>query len=373
MNKHLALQSVLSLSFIFSCKASDSEIDASRFPINVGGSDLSDRLYGYIDRSGELVIPAIYRYAEPFSEGLASVRVKDEDFDKFIDESGQDAFPGQEYDIASSFSEGFALVENETYGYHFIDKSGQRAFPDLAFEYAYDFSEGFAVVQFEDENGDSYYSYLTTSGELAFGGAKYTEAESFSEGFAVVSTDDPGNIFNQQHFYINSEGQKVFAGKTFYFPSPFSEGFAVYSESPYPGSARHIINQQGNQVFGREFDFVDEFHEGFAAVLERSGLFEENTNWTYIDLTGQTAFSGAVFAYAGSFSEGFASVRDNEDSLSYFIDITGKPAFSDMYFDSAHSFKHGLARVELEVDGESKEGYINNSGEWVWDPRNPPQ
>ena len=67
-----------------------------------------DKVYGFIDKNGEVVVPINYDYAESFSEGLAVVK-KNKKYG-FINTKG-DYEIGANYDDAESFSEGLAFVE----------------------------------------------------------------------------------------------------------------------------------------------------------------------------------------------------------------------------------------------------------------------
>jgi len=102
--------------------------------------------YGYMDRSGKQVIPAIYDRASPFSDGMAIV-YKDSDGGLFayIDESGHQVTTFKFRDV-TPFSEGLAAVsEGERGPWGFIDKTGKYAIRPT-FEYAASFKEGKARV-----------------------------------------------------------------------------------------------------------------------------------------------------------------------------------------------------------------------------------
>ena len=63
-------------------------------------------LWGYLDRSRNVIIPLRYKYAAPFHQGMARVRLGEKSF--FIDPKGNRVTP--EFDGAFDFSEDLAAV-----------------------------------------------------------------------------------------------------------------------------------------------------------------------------------------------------------------------------------------------------------------------
>jgi len=57
-------------------------------------------MWGYIDKTAKIVIPAVFNSAEPFSEAVAAVRKCDEAF--FIDKTGKTGISGH-FTYASRF------------------------------------------------------------------------------------------------------------------------------------------------------------------------------------------------------------------------------------------------------------------------------
>ncbi|MGH9932431.1 MAG: WG repeat-containing protein [Pyrinomonadaceae bacterium] len=106
-------------------------------PVKIGGEivwcpadETGDRAgytmrYGFIDKTGKLVIPARFESAAPFSEGLAAIHQCDQSF--FIDKTGKTVI-AENYKYASSFAGGLAhvsILRNETLLDGYIDKTGK--------------------------------------------------------------------------------------------------------------------------------------------------------------------------------------------------------------------------------------------------------
>ena len=107
--------------------------------------------YGFVNTSGEVVIPMKFDFAssEGFSEGLAEVRLSGKD--GFINKAGEIVIPTI-YDDAFAFSEGLASVRlGNKRG--FINKSGEVIIP-IKFYWAQPFSNGMAKIT---NNGKDYY------------------------------------------------------------------------------------------------------------------------------------------------------------------------------------------------------------------------
>src|SRR5260221_669420 len=75
------------------------------YPVAKGGK------FGFIDKTGKLVIQPKYESAGDFSEGLASVSIEGKF--GYVDANGKEVIPFQ-FDAASAFSEGFAKISMAT-------------------------------------------------------------------------------------------------------------------------------------------------------------------------------------------------------------------------------------------------------------------
>ena len=108
-----------------------------------------DNKFGYINETGELVIPCQFDLAFNFSEGYARVYDYSNHIFGYIDQTGEKTIFSR-WENAGDFHDGRAIVStNNSYG--FIDSEGNQVIP-CSFSYAEDFSCGMAVVQ-EDEDG----------------------------------------------------------------------------------------------------------------------------------------------------------------------------------------------------------------------------
>ena len=285
--------------------------------VSVGDGDWRERKWGYKDKAGRVTIPFEYNGADDFSEGLAAVGDGETGKSGFIDKTGKVVIPF-EYDYVRSFSEGLAaarLGDWKTGKWGFIDKTGRVVIP---FEYdndnkngrfSYIFSEGLASVY---KTGQGW-GYIDKTGKVVIP-FEYSGVGAFSEGMACVSYDAD---YSGKFGVINTDGKLVIP--------------AIYDNEPY------------YDVHG-DFFFLPGFSEGLLRVSRLIDAKNSIYDAGYIDKTGETIipFGGAAF------SEGLAAVSRGNRETGFqwgYIDKTGKTVVPFEY-DSAQSFSEGLAWVQ---------------------------
>ncbi len=305
------------------------------------------RKWGFANRKKEVVIPCVYDWVDPFSEGLA--RTKKEEKWGYLNQKGQEiAFI---YDNVSGFNEGFANVEkNDKYG--FINNRGQEIIPCI-YDYAGSFSEGLAWVDKNSKHG-----FLNTIGQEVIP-CIYDYAGDYSEGLAAI-------VKNGKVGYINHDGEEVIPCK---FDFDF-ENADYFFEDLYFTESRAMVSQNGKWGFidptGKEitpyiYDYAGPFSEGLAVVLKSNKI-------GYINQTGQEVIPfkydhcDNLWRYA--FHEVLAAVC--EKGKYHFINKKGESEIIGQYLD-ATPFSNGLAAVVVKNDNNgywvSREcGYIDKEG-----------
>jgi hypothetical protein len=234
--------------------------DEKLYPLIVDGK------WGYIDKSGKLVIKSEFDDAYAFSEGLAMVKAGSKY--GYIDSTGRYVIK-PEFDEAHFFSEGLAMVKaGSKYGY--IDKNGKYVIKP-EFDAGFGFKEDVAAV----ETGNKLKELLNaTPDELR------------------LMTSAGANILGKWG-YIDKTGKYVIKPE-FDFATEFSEGMAQVQN----GGKFGYIDKTMQYVIQPEFEVARVFSEGLAAV--KSG-----DKWGYIDRTGKYVIK-PEFDFATEFSEGLA-------------------------------------------------------------------
>jgi hypothetical protein len=315
----------------------------SLFPIVQNGKA------GYIDRSGTIVIKPEFDGGGRFSDGLALVRVGADH--AYINPGGAVVIrlKYSEFNLASDFSEGMAVVGNrgpgdaieEMLGY--IDKTGKLVIP-LQFDHARAFSEGLAVASRRHSKG-----FIEKTGKFVIE-PQYGMAESFSEGLARVGSYVQG--LPQEHF-IDRTGARAIR-RQFRFIDDFSEGLAAV----WVGDQKGYIDRTGTLVIQpQSFNSASRFSDGMARV-QVGGPMGKGGKLGYIDRSGKIAVK-PQYEFAGDFSEGLCAVLIG-DKYGY-IDKTGAVVVKPQ-FGTADPFIGGLARVWFD----DKTGYIDKTGKFVW-------
>lgn len=284
--------------------------------------------YGYINKSGLVVIKPQFEDAYNFSEGLARVGVQHKY--GFIDMNGKVVIEPV-FDDVGDFAEGLARVASDN-KYGFIDKNGKIAIP-MEYELVSEFSEGLAGVYVQGKWG-----YINNKGEVIIQ-PKYNNAGLFKNSLAPVSE-------TELYGYINKKGNYVIKPR-FDYANNFSENLAEIGIDNKYG----FIDNKGNLVIKPTFKSAFDFSEGFAAVMH-------NGKWGYINKKGSFAIKPSYEA-ADSFSEGRAAVYDGK--YWGYIDNQGNMVIKPR-FNYVEKFNKGLAAVRID----DVYSYIDFQGNLVW-------
>ncbi len=319
--------------------------------------------WGYINRSGRLVIRPQYDWALDFSEDLACVQTRKKY--GFIDSEGEVIIPPQ-YDFAEQFSEGLARVRNgEQFGY--IDKTGKMAI-NPQFNSCWDFSEGLGLARRKERGPWDSWDFLNRQGRTVIEGL--FDARPFKEGLAPVCREGsireggtrmpdgtwfalpPVNIGKNWH-YIDKTGNVVFDTK-FDDARQFASGLAAVKI----GEKWGYIDKKGNTQIRPQFDEAEEFTDDRAVVGVGDMLSRKRG---FIDRVGEPV-TPMEFDFAGPYRDGLARVQKGGKWL--YLDRSGKTVL-EVECRIAYDFDHGLAEVRFEGDTM---GYIDSKGSYVWRP-----
>lgn len=176
--------------------------------------------YGFVDKTGKLVIPAKYDAAMEFNEGFSAVFLDGKSF--FIDKKGIDVFK-KTFKTVSSFSYGVAMCAGEDGKRGFIDTKGNIVVP-LTLEAAFPFGDRLTAVRF---SGEKVWKAINTKGEVVFTFNEKVKSVmgSFSDGMAIVYVDGPAG-YNVHYDFVNEKGEFV-CDAPYASAKPFKKGRAI--------------------------------------------------------------------------------------------------------------------------------------------------
>ena len=270
--------------------------------------------YGYLNAQGEPVIPAQYKYPQPFREGVARVTTYDDDV-LFIDKTGQTVFAvGGDLYVDWEYGDGLlaaqGYLDNGDYFVGFLDKQGQPAITIYQSEwddYSADeylsvretgnfsrFSGGYAILH-DYRGGRRYPAYVvidTQGDEVSVIDAQaparayiYPRDASFSEGFVLVDfvdTDGPGTGIE---CYVDVHGNAAFEiPGTPLTTGPMLSGLAVidgthmYDQTgaaiiPHPDVMAELLPAVQGTSLGYGFSLGD-MYDGIGLARVNFGLAE---------------------------------------------------------------------------------------------------
>lgn len=326
-------------------------------------SEYGHKVYGFIDKSGNLAVQPKYDAVLGFSEGLAGVLYLKKW--GFVDQSGTEVVPPKFYGV-SSFRDGLAIVRDENENCGYIDKTGKQVI-DIKYKAASDFSDGLAVVEKEDgfflidKTGKETLKLADAKGvgaKKSFDGIerpgdRYLSFTSVSTDYLFPFRDGLLSIYRAENNYafVGSDGAVKFP-----VASPYLEWFGVSSEGIVPVVYSNAETERLKSNFGEdkvsgnlECNFIDSegksafrvdgwiqpFSEGLAGVKRAiKDVPSEKWQWEFINTKFETAIP-AKFENVSPFEGGVAWVKVAADTPGFesfkdtnwqgYIDTTGKP------------------------------------------------
>lgn len=220
-------------------------------------------VYGYMDKTGRVVIEARFKTVGLFREGMAEACPE---FGRcgFIDRAGRFAVT-PEYKEVRAFSEDLAAVVTQGGRVGFVNKGGEVAIrPQFSPRSTWGFREGLAPVALA---GSKKYGFIDKSGQFRIQ-PEFDGAGQFAEGLAPVLT-------NGRWGYIDREGRFVIAPQ-FAVAMSFDEGLApastctgvLYPSREETGRCGYgYIDKTGRFVIDQRFEDGGPFRDGLAHVI----------------------------------------------------------------------------------------------------------
>lgn len=274
--------------------------------------------WGFIDRSGNVMINPEYDEVGDFSEGLCLVRKGTKwgvinKSGKFIHEC--------EYESISGFDSGVAFALKNQLPYYLYDSGKKASLAGSKFVYS-PFSNGLARIR---NTKTSKWGYTDTKGIVTID-SDFTSASDFKNGHAFVSNKG-------KDYIINKKGDLK--------PAPFrlDTNVVIFSNgSGYisDGNGRLKFFDKNLDIKPQEYQEISEFTDGNARAKDADGRL------MFINEKGIKVLDLSNYDEAGNLSEGLAWVRKN--GKYGYVDQTGRLVI-DTLFTYASDFRCERAYV----------------------------
>jgi len=243
-----------------------------------------DGKYGYMDKSGKIVIPPKYISADGFSGGVAIVKIETEDGEKqgVIDKTGKWLFD-LDYKILRSdyskpFENGTAIIYtsekyynkdwdfdfNEKYG--FINKSG-KIIVAPKFDEVTDFHGDRAAVR-----KGSKWGFINKEGEYVKKPA-YDKFKFLNNGHIWVINDEKGRLIKKEKWGLMDPSGKILKRPQFDWVSPLGpeqDKFLVLKDSKIgiKDSKFGILDINGKYIFKPEYEIWHNLRSSYFFMLQ---------------------------------------------------------------------------------------------------------
>jgi len=245
------------------------------------GEGWGNRIFGFMDRDGEMVIPFQFQWVGSFNQGLAPVIRDWRDYTVELIDTNGNIVVSMEFSQIEPFSEGLAAVhiwEDRNLYIGFIDKSGTMIVPLKRLNGVGTFSEGLVAVTLPDSRG----GFINMQGEMVIP-AEFSVYETF---YRV------GDVF-----------------------STFERGLTVVGTVESRDRRYGVLDNNGNIVVPLEFSYVGNFYDGLSLVRTGDwGTVDGRRLWVwqygYVNRAGEFIVP-VELEYANHFSDRFAAVMQD--------------------------------------------------------------
>lgn len=294
---------------------------------------LKNNRVGFVDTTGNLVIPFEYFWTRPwdttpdypfFINNRISVIEADSEEEMqsgkagCLNAKGKLVIPAI-FDFISYFDDGVATAK----------KDGRLVLIDTMGNIVQQFPENIQSMYLDGNHAiihgsDGRAGLMRRTGQILLE-PKYNGIDPFSDGIAAVQIES--HELGVKSAFIDTTGRFVF-DRTFGFIRSFSEGYAAVEVNGKWG----FIDRTGKQVIEPKYDDVKDFYNGLAIVGVKDG---KSFRYGYIDRTGRIVIK-VTYSDAGYFEYGLAPVKIGRKYG--FIDRTGQVVIQPKY-DNAFSFQ----------------------------------
>lgn len=338
-----AITVILLLCSVFSTQNSDGKalfVD-NMLVFNEINVENQAKMYGIIDKKGEIIADADFTLAYLVGEGTIvaqeppageDIHVSNPASFGLINKKGEEITKFSYSDSGIEFAEGLIpIAENDKWG--FADKEANWIIKPK-FDGAHSFSEGMAGVK---DAKSRKWGFADKNGKLVIKSI-FEDVGTFTDGIAPAK-------LNGKWGFVNKKGE--WSIKNAYLDvDTFADGMALAKDV---NENWGFIDDKGEWIIKARFQELRRFSDGIAAA-------KKNGKWGFIDKNGKWVIDNE-YADVGNFVDGLSYAKEDTDGKYGYIDKKGKWKIEPKY-SFAYDFSMGLACVK----SKDKYGYINKRG-----------
>ncbi len=262
-------------------------------------------LKGFINKEGQKLTPAKYKYTQPFVGDYAIVTVvsSDRGFDGVINKKGQEVFP-------PTPDCGITIAPN---GLARIAQNGKCGVIDLAT------GKTIVPIQYEFLGTHGIRNAEWFDGLMPKGMIRVTENATSGNEYSNILSDIGG-----EYGFYNTAGELIVPVGKYQYLNQFSEGKCVAVRDSKWG----FIDKSGNEIITCQYDIAIPFSEGKAGVGMKAGTISDNTyrngqpiyDWYFLSKKIDPLDSASSWAVPGiksAIAKGFvpADIQNNYTSF----------------------------------------------------------
>ena len=368
-NKHLWFFTFLFLSLVLytsACKSDSTGSSEEKTAYLADYESPSDR-WGFIDTTGQLVIPAEYDQVAAFSQGMTAVNKSG--LWGYIDHAGREIIKPQ-FRSANAFHEGIARVKPFELSPCYVTTTG-KIISSNQWIATGDFSNGRALVKV-----GTLFGYIDTTGQLIIQPA-YSRAWNFEDGIALVEFDKKQGVIDLNGKYVVSAqynrisistNSDLILGNSDSYSMIWKPDGTVLDSIPSSklvetdGSLVSVFKEGKMQFYVMETKHLveDNLYEQLFYLGEHRWGAKQDSLYYVLDEHGMQ-ISKTGYTQINKFSNKMAVYLRGK--FWGFLNVNGKEV-TEPIFGLAWDYKNGFARVAFK-DGIT---YINNKQEIAFYP-----
>ena len=310
-------------------------VDIKKYSEGVIAVKSNNGKYGYVDKTGKVVIPFKYDDAGEFHNGIALVYIKDGY--TLIDKTGK-IILGKRYASIERSSCGLRKVHDiETGKYGYINNNGEVTL-SLIYDNATEFYNGTAIVMINNES-----FLINTIGNMK--SKIYDYIYYYPSSYLVMEK-------NSKYGYINLDGEEK-VPCIYDNASEEKNGVAVVVKD----KNEYLIDMNGKVMFKfkSEYLFIEHgIYENIVLIWS-----DKNKKSGLIGYNGEIIMSPKYYII-GEFENNYAVVG-NENREYGLIDKTGKEIIPLKYLDLISFGEDGFMYAEENEFGEKKYGLMDKN------------